>query len=106
VVANHGFRPCASRLTPHGVYITTLPRPGSLTWSVLTRPGRGRRAVITAVQPSAADLAYLAELVVTGRIKPAIGQVLRLADAPTAWAASRGGHVRGKLILSIDTTSL
>ncbi len=68
----------------------------------LTRDGGGRRAVIAAVQPSAADLAYLAELAVTGQIQPAVGRVLPLADAATAWAASRGGHVRGKLILSTD----
>ena len=70
------------------------------------RSGRGHLTLHLPEDWHRAALAYLAGLAVTGQVTHAIGQVLQLADAATAWASSRGGHVRVKLILSMDTTGL
>ena len=102
-VANRTFSACAPRLTRGGVYITTLPGPANLAWVALSRLGLagGKRAVIASVKPTGADLAYLARLAVEGKIRSVLDRVLPLAEAQSAFAQSRGGHVRGKLVLSL-----
>jgi NADPH:quinone reductase-like Zn-dependent oxidoreductase len=105
-VANHRFGACAPRLARGGTYITTLPSPANMTWMVLARLGfaGGKRVAMSSVEPSAMDLAYLARLAAEGHVKPVIDRSLPLASAPAAIEESRGGHVRGKLVLSVGTS--
>jgi NADPH:quinone reductase-like Zn-dependent oxidoreductase len=48
-----------------------------------------------------ADLETLAELLESGKLKPAIDRTYELAEAPQALSAMGEGHVRGKLVLTI-----
>ena len=102
-VANRNFSACARRLAPRGVYITTLPTPINLVWTALSSLGLSgrKRSFIARVQPVGSDLAYLAGLASDGQVRPILDRVLPLDQAAAAFAESRAGHVRGKLVLSV-----
>jgi NADPH:quinone reductase-like Zn-dependent oxidoreductase len=53
------------------------------------------------VRPSGADLRELSELVEDGRLKPHVEEVFPLERAADAHERIEGGHVRGKLVLSV-----
>jgi NADPH:quinone reductase-like Zn-dependent oxidoreductase len=58
--------------------------------------------VVTAqVQVTPARLARIFEWAVTGVLRPQLEQTFAFADAPQAYAASEGGHARGKLIVTV-----
>ena len=63
------------------------------------KPG-SRRLKILAHKPMAADLEYLQELVVVGKLKPVIDQEFSLAEVPKALDKMGKGEVRGKLIIN------
>ena len=48
------------------------------------------------------DLAFIADLVVAGKVKPVIGRRYRLSDAVEALQHLEQGHARGKVIITID----
>jgi NADPH:quinone reductase-like Zn-dependent oxidoreductase len=104
-VAGRSFAACRGRLAPGGAYVTTLPGPADVGWAVASRVGvlGGQRAYVTNALHgvSRANLAYLARLAVEGRVKPVVERVLPLVNAAKAFAESRAGHVRGKLVLSL-----
>lgn len=54
------------------------------------------------VRPDVADLTTLAGLVDAGHLRVEIAQAFPLAEAARAWERSMQGHVRGKLVLTID----
>ena len=90
---------------PGGVYVTTLPDPGTLFWgAVQSAVGvfvRARRAKFLWVRQEGSDLAFLGRLADEGRLRPAIGQTFPLERARDAHALSEQGHVRGKLVLEV-----
>lgn len=53
------------------------------------------------VRPSSADLDALSDLVRAGKFKVDVAQEFPLEQLPDAFAASRDGHVRGKLVVNI-----
>lgn len=53
------------------------------------------------VRPDAAGLATLGELADRGLLRVPVERVLPLESLPEAFALSRAGHVRGKLVLSV-----
>jgi NADPH:quinone reductase-like Zn-dependent oxidoreductase len=103
-VASRRFGECSARLARAGAFITTVPSPKNMAWMALARAGLagGKRVAMVNVAPKGADLAYLAALVAEGKLKPSIERTLPLDHAPEALDESRGGHVRGKLVLSIN----
>jgi len=64
-------------------------------------PRDGYEAHYIFVRPSGVDLRELAELADDGRLKPHIEEVFPLARAADAHERIEGGHVRGKLVLSV-----
>jgi NADPH:quinone reductase-like Zn-dependent oxidoreductase len=50
---------------------------------------------------NAADMAVLAELVVSGKVTPAIDRTFPLVDAPAAIRHMTEGHARGKVVVSV-----
>jgi NADPH:quinone reductase-like Zn-dependent oxidoreductase len=97
--ATRSFGACRRCLAPGGVYVTTVPGPGALLAAALGGAG-GRRAAVGNLRADGADLAHLADLVAQGRLRAEIQEVLPLAEAAQAFALSRGGHVRGKLVVT------
>ena len=61
----------------------------------------GVRQAFVFVQPNAAQLAELATLVDSGKLRPVVETVLPLSKARQAHELSQGGHTRGKLVLDV-----
>ncbi len=51
--------------------------------------------------PNGAELAEIAKLADTGKLKPVVETVLPLADARLAHELSQTGHTRGKIVLHV-----
>ncbi|GAA2089344.1 NADP-dependent oxidoreductase [Pseudolysinimonas kribbensis] len=79
-----------------------LVRPGG-TFVTIAAPPReqpaGGRAIFFVVEPDRARLADLAQRVRDGRLRPIVGEVRPLAEAPDAFAAGR--RVPGKTIIRV-----
>jgi NADPH:quinone reductase-like Zn-dependent oxidoreductase len=54
------------------------------------------------VRPSGYDLAEMSELIEDGQLRPNIEATYPLEQAADAMERLEGGHVRGKLVLTID----
>jgi NADPH:quinone reductase len=82
-------------------------KPGGHLVSIVTPPDaalakkRGVNAGYVFVEPSASQLATLAELCDKGKLKPNVQRIFPLADAAEAQKLSEAGHVRGKLVLAL-----
>jgi NADPH:quinone reductase-like Zn-dependent oxidoreductase len=75
-----------------------LVRPGGTLVSIVLPPKDGR-AVFFVVEPDRARLADLATRVRDGRLKPVVGDVRTLAEAPSAFAP--GKRTPGKTIIRV-----
>lgn len=63
---------------------------------------RGWRSAYVFVQPNAAQLGRIAELIDAGKVKPVVENVFPLHEAAKAHAAvQEGGHTRGKIVLRV-----
>jgi NADPH:quinone reductase-like Zn-dependent oxidoreductase len=82
-------------------------KKGGILVSILGNPSaeeaaaHGVRAGFVFVQPSAPQLAEIARLVDSGKLKIIIDSVLPLSDARRAQELSAEGHVRGKIVLAV-----
>ena len=54
------------------------------------------------VRPSAEGLAELGRMADAGQLRVPVADVLPLEELPAAFALSREGHVRGKLVISVS----
>lgn len=90
-------------LTDDGVLVSTRP----LTPDALRglRPGGGPRATAVATRRSPVDLAHLAHLVDTGRLRVPIDQVVALEDVASGLQHARSGQLRGKVVISVADVS-
>ena len=59
----------------------------------------GVRALFCGAHPSPSDLAEIAKLIDSGRVKTVVETVLPLAEARRAHELSESGHARGKIVL-------
>lgn len=64
---------------------------------------RGVLAALLVMSPSSEQLAQIAELVADGDVRVEIAEAMPLGDVKRAHELSEGGHVRGKLVLTLDT---
>jgi NADPH:quinone reductase-like Zn-dependent oxidoreductase len=64
---------------------------------------RGVRAELLVNSPRPEQLARIAELVRSGDVRVEIAEAMPLADVKRAHELSEGGHVRGKLVLTLAT---
>lgn len=82
-------------------------KPGGMLVSIVSPPPeeRGRvlgvRSAFLFIQPDAAILAQLAEMVDSGKLRPVIGAEFALKDIVRAHALSQSGHAIGKIALYI-----
>ena len=47
------------------------------------------------------DMAQLSQLIADGRLKPVIDRIYELEDTADAFRHAIGGHVRGKIVISV-----
>jgi len=62
---------------------------------------RGARAIMHVTSQSSEPLTRIAELVVAGDVRIEISEVLPLDEVQRAHELSEGGHVRGKIVLTV-----
>ncbi len=82
-------------------------RKGGVVMSLVARPDpvelkkRGIHGAGISVHPDAQDLAEIAKLIDSGKIKPTVTQVLPLSEAIAAQQQAATHHTRGKVVLRI-----
>ena len=82
-------------------------KPGGILISIVSPPPseiaakHGVRQAFVFIQPNAAQLAEIAKLVDTEKLKAIVETVLPLSDATRAQELSERGHTRGKIVLRV-----
>lgn len=97
-VGTKRFSGSRTALTPAGIYVTTTPSPAVIA-AVALNFTRAQKAAGMMVKPSSADLAWVAEQMAAGRVRPVIDRVFPLAEAAEAHRYSETGRARGKIVL-------
>lgn len=100
-VPNRSFPECRRALAPGGVYVSSLPGPGTILWGLLTTLPvfGGRRCRHLLLRPRRADLEELVRLVDAGAVRPVVGDVLPLESIRDAHLRMQSGHARGKIVV-------
>ncbi len=109
ILAANGFRPIRSyyrALKDGGRYVMAGGEASQLFQALilgpwLSRSGAKQLQALTA-RPSAADLAFIAELVREGAVKPVIDRRYPLAELPAAIRYVQGGHAAGKVVVTME----
>ena len=82
---------------------SVLRRGGRLISSAVPPPAReGVEGHYVFVRPSGYDLADMSDLIAEGRLRPHVEDAYPLERAGEAMARVEEGHVRGKLVLTVD----
>jgi NADPH:quinone reductase-like Zn-dependent oxidoreductase len=86
---------------------TVLRRGGVLVnaWGAIMQDkaeAAGVRGVKVAVEPDGAQLARIAALIDSSRVRVSVAKVFSLAECAAALGVSRAGHVRGKIVLKVQ----
>ena len=100
------------------VFDTVAGETQTRSWKVLKKGGilvsiasppsaedagkNGVRQAFVFMVPNASQLAEIAKLVDSGKLKPVVETVLPLSDARRAHELSQTGHTRGKIVLRVD----
>jgi NADPH:quinone reductase-like Zn-dependent oxidoreductase len=99
VVAKSSFSDCKPILKPNGRYVTTAFSPGL---ALKAKMVRGDQKMIPFVaNPTRSDLIFLKDLLEAGKLKPVIDRRYSLEQVPDAIRYLEGGHVKGKLIITV-----
>lgn len=88
-------------LTGDGVLVSTRPLSPDTVRGL--RPGRGPRATAVATRRSPVDLAHLAHLVDTARVRVPLDRVVALEDVASGLRHAGSGRLRGKVVVSVAT---
>ena len=104
VVANSTYGACRRVMTDHGIYLTLVPNVAFAFWWVVTKFTRRRVAFLNS-KPSGNDLRVINRLVNDGKLKAVVDNVMPLENTTDAHIKSESGHVRGKIVLTLDTAA-
>ncbi len=86
-------------------------KPGGILVSIVSPPSESlaasykARAAVVFVQPNAAQLSEIAQLIDRGVVTPFVDAVLPLSGAHRAHALSQRGHAQGKVVLRVDQSA-
>ncbi len=100
-VGKSSYFRCRRVLGSGGRYLSTLPGPKVWLARLVSWFG-GRTAKSMIARPSGDDLRFLGQLIENQRLRPYVEAIFPLAQAADAHRASEAGHVRGKLVLSLE----
>jgi len=111
-VANHSLSECRSVLAPKGKYVMiggggvneqgfmgVLARPLK---AMLLSPFVSQQMGMMMADSNQKDLAILAELIQSGKMKPVIDRTYKLSEVPDAIRYVEQGHARGKVVVTVD----
>jgi NADPH:quinone reductase-like Zn-dependent oxidoreductase len=99
-IGKRTFGECKPALAHRGTYISTEAVP-SLFLDVAMSALFSRKAKAVIVKSRGEDLDFLRDLVEKGRVKPVVDRVFPLDAVLDAYAYSRTGRVRGKIVLTV-----
>ncbi|MFD6454575.1 NAD(P)-dependent alcohol dehydrogenase [Nocardia sp. NPDC060220] len=107
LAGNRELREIRRVLTVDGVFISSAAAPGNNWFGPIRWLGQVALTDLFARQtlkallmrPATADLRYLAELAVSGKLRPVIERRFPLSDTALAMAAFEQGHASGKTVL-------
>lgn len=103
---NRSLREYRRVLAPRGTYVMVGGGDKQLMQSILWGPvlslfGK-QRFRFALGRPSQADLAYLGELLTSGRLRPVIDRHYPLHEVPAAIRYVKSGHATGKVIIDVE----
>ncbi|HEY9365374.1 MAG TPA: NAD(P)-dependent alcohol dehydrogenase [Agromyces sp.] len=110
-VGKRSFGAARRALTPHGIYLTTVPTAAVMVRWPLTRWfSRGRRAAIAFtglrdIRLKAAELALLVDLVEAGEFVPVIDRIVAFDDIVEAHRRVDTGHKVGSVVVAVTRTA-
>jgi NADPH:quinone reductase-like Zn-dependent oxidoreductase len=115
IIDNVGNRPlleCKRVLKPNGIYVLiggggakeqgligAMAKPVK---AMLLSPFVSQKMGMMLADLNHNDLAFLADLIQSGKVKPVIDRTYKLGDLPDAIRYLEQGHARGKVIVSVD----
>jgi len=108
-VGNKPFSECRRVLTPEGRYvivggghdITMTTIMFSALKTLAASSVSKQKAVMFIAKSNQEDLAFLAEMIATGKMTSVIERIYKLEETPEAVAHLERGHARGKLVIDV-----
>ncbi len=101
----HSVFECMSVLNPNGTYVIVGGSNRQISQVIffgwlMTLVGTKKVCLLGLKQNK--DLAYIGELVAEGKVRPAIDRVCKLDEVPEALKYFEEGHVKGKLVVTME----
>jgi NADPH:quinone reductase-like Zn-dependent oxidoreductase len=69
---------------------------------MLMSPFTSQKIGMMMAKPNKDDLAILADLMQSGKVKPVIDRTYKLSDVPEAIRYLEQGHARGKVVITVE----
>src|SRR5437660_3287239 len=111
-VPNHSLSECRRILNPNGKYVMIGGGgPNDSRWigpfgrvinTMILSPFVSQKMGMMMADPSQKDLAVLADMMQSGKVKPVIDRTYKLSEVPEAIRYLEQGHARGKVIITVD----
>lgn len=108
ILATAGYRSIFDyrrALRPGGNYVATGGSMAQIFQPMLLGPWlstKGRKMSSLAMKPNKGDLAFIRELIETGRVVPVIDKCFLLSELPEALRYYGEGHSRGKVVIVVE----
>ena len=74
---------------------------GRIAKAVVLSPFVSQKLGTFLMKPNTHDLQFLKELIEDGKVKPVIGRIFPLREAPEAMRSLDEGHAQGKVVIAI-----
>jgi len=105
-VGKSSFSRCKDSLTDHGIYITTIPFPVDILQMLWTLIAGGKKVRFAATgmrskRKKSKDLAFIKELIETGKFKSVIDRCYPVENVVEAHRYVEKGHKKGNVILTL-----
>jgi NADPH:quinone reductase-like Zn-dependent oxidoreductase len=93
-------------LSPKGVYVQTGGSMGQMTQAMIQGPwismtGSKKMGNMGVAKPNQKDLAFMKDLLESGKVKPVIDRCYPLSEVPEALRYLEEGHARGKVVITV-----
>jgi NADPH:quinone reductase-like Zn-dependent oxidoreductase len=106
-VGKISFSDCKDSLKDEGIYLTTVPTPGTMLQVIWTIKSGGKKvkfmaAGLRSAREKIKDLIFLTELIETGKIRPVIDRRYPLEQIADAHRYVEQGHKKGNVVITVE----